>query len=177
MAAAGISISDNPPMCCICLDVFTEPVTLQCGHDFCCTCITKYWDNACRRQCPLCKKCFTTSPGLRVNTLKSALTDQVRELAQETACCSHSEQQLHAGEVLCDVCTEKAQKSCHVCLSSYCKTHLVLHLNMLGLRRHSLLDPVDGMEDKMCKKYLKASQKLDNVFSKLSCKTTSHENL
>uniref|UniRef100_A0A3B5LLZ2 RING-type domain-containing protein n=2 Tax=Xiphophorus couchianus TaxID=32473 RepID=A0A3B5LLZ2_9TELE len=30
--------------CPVCQDFFTEPVTLQCGHNFCLTCIRAVWE-------------------------------------------------------------------------------------------------------------------------------------
>ncbi|MED6278755.1 hypothetical protein CHARACLAT_027176 [Characodon lateralis] len=165
MAGAGISVSEDELLCCICLDAFIEPVTLLCGHDFCWKCITKHWGYADRYQCPLCNECFSTIHGLQVNPAMSELTDQFRDLAQETARSCSSEGQVNAGKVLCDVCTKKAQKSCLVCLSSYCKTHVVFHQRFPGLRRHTLIDPVEGLEHRMCKKYQKVSQMLHKRFS------------
>uniref|UniRef100_A0A3P9NV85 Si:ch211-1n9.6 n=2 Tax=Poeciliinae TaxID=586240 RepID=A0A3P9NV85_POERE len=34
----------EPLKCPVCQDFFTEPVTLQCGHDFCLTCIRAVWE-------------------------------------------------------------------------------------------------------------------------------------
>ncbi|PWA20037.1 hypothetical protein CCH79_00016098 [Gambusia affinis] len=146
MAAAGLC--EDQPLCCICLDVFTQPVALPCQHHFCWTCITKYWDNTGRWQCPLCNRRFTSRPELQVNTGMSELSDQLELLAQQTACCS-LEPLPDAGQVVCSVCTKKAQMSCLVCLSSYCETHQVFHERIPGLRRHTQLDPVDGQEDRM----------------------------
>ncbi|XP_017158185.1 E3 ubiquitin/ISG15 ligase TRIM25-like [Poecilia reticulata] len=151
--------AQDQPLCCICLDVFTQPVALPCQHHFCWTCITKHWDNADRCQCPLCNRRLTSRPELQVNAGMSGLSDQLELLAQQTACCS-LEPQPDAGQVVCSVCTNKAQMSCLVCLSSYCETHQVFHQMIPGLKRHTQLDPVEGQEDRMCNKYQKASEKL-----------------
>lgn len=169
MAAAGLS--EDQPLCCICLDVFTQPVALPCQHHFCWTCITKHWDNADRWQCPLCNRGFTSRPELQVTTGMSKLSDQLELPAQQTACCS-LEPRPDAGQVVCSVCSEEAQIFCLVCLSSYCKTHQVFHQRIPGLRRHTLLDPVDRLEDKICNKYQKASEKLmchRGLFVLLAC--------
>ncbi|XP_026070352.1 E3 ubiquitin-protein ligase TRIM39-like isoform X2 [Carassius auratus] len=59
-------------------------------------------------------------------------------------------------EVLCDICEErklKALKSCLVCQSSYCETHLEPHLRVKGLKKHKLMDPVINLEDYICQKH------------------------
>ncbi|XP_072290380.1 E3 ubiquitin-protein ligase TRIM21-like [Eucyclogobius newberryi] len=64
-----------------------------------------------------------------------------------------SEQKAKPGEVSCDFCSEpkmKALKSCLVCLSSFCETHLQPHLTVSGLKRHQLMEPVENLEDRMC---------------------------
>ncbi|CAL8312368.1 unnamed protein product [Boreogadus saida] len=61
-----------------------------------------------------------------------------------------------AGEVPCDVCTGtqlKAVKSCLVCLISYCQTHLEPHQRVAGLKKHRLVEPMDRLDDRMCKKH------------------------
>uniref|UniRef100_A0A3B4FA89 RING-type domain-containing protein n=1 Tax=Pundamilia nyererei TaxID=303518 RepID=A0A3B4FA89_9CICH len=32
--------------CSICLDVFTNPVSIPCGHNFCQSCILGYWKSS-----------------------------------------------------------------------------------------------------------------------------------
>lgn len=59
-------------------------------------------------------------------------------------------------EVLCDMCSEskaRAHKSCLICLISYCKTHLEPHLNVAGLKKHRLIEPVLNLENRMCPKH------------------------
>uniref|UniRef100_A0A671WG64 Uncharacterized protein n=1 Tax=Sparus aurata TaxID=8175 RepID=A0A671WG64_SPAAU len=147
MSAASSLLTEDQFLCSICLDVFTDPVSTPCGHNFCKTCITKHWDKNDTCQCPNCKKTFNIRPELKVNT--------------------SSEQQVSKpGEVPCDVCTGtklKALKSCLVCLGSYCETHLEPHLTMSGLKRHQLIDPVENLEDRVCTKH-------DNMLE-LFCKT------
>uniref|UniRef100_A0AAZ1XYD6 RING-type domain-containing protein n=1 Tax=Oreochromis aureus TaxID=47969 RepID=A0AAZ1XYD6_OREAU len=58
-------------LCSICLDVFTDPVSTPCGHNFCKTCISQHWDMNQSCQCPMCKETFYTRPQLRVNTFIS----------------------------------------------------------------------------------------------------------
>ncbi|KAI2664998.1 E3 ubiquitin-protein ligase TRIM39 [Labeo rohita] len=54
--------------CSICLDVFTDPVSTPCGHNFCKTCLNKCWDNSQTCNCPYCKETFKQRPDLKINT-------------------------------------------------------------------------------------------------------------
>uniref|UniRef100_I3KUZ6 Uncharacterized protein n=1 Tax=Oreochromis niloticus TaxID=8128 RepID=I3KUZ6_ORENI len=72
-------------LCSICLDVFTDPVSTPCGHNFCKTCISQHWDLNQRCQCPMCKETFNIRPQLRVNTFISEMVAQFRREAQQKA--------------------------------------------------------------------------------------------
>ncbi|XP_071396180.1 E3 ubiquitin-protein ligase TRIM21-like [Centroberyx affinis] len=156
MSAASSLLSEEQFLCSICLDVFTDPVTIPCGHNFCKNCITQHWDISVQCQCPMCKEVFNTRPLLRVNTLISEMAAQSRKSAQMKASSCSDQRCAKPGEVPCDVCTGtklKALKSCLVCLVSYCETHLEPHQRMTGLKRHKLIDPVEDLEGRMCKKH------------------------
>ncbi|XP_030066042.1 RING finger protein 112 isoform X2 [Microcaecilia unicolor] len=43
--------------CCICLEVFKDPVSIQCGHNFCRVCLEEHWRSG-RYQCPECRQIF-----------------------------------------------------------------------------------------------------------------------
>uniref|UniRef100_A0A671WK29 E3 ubiquitin-protein ligase TRIM21-like n=1 Tax=Sparus aurata TaxID=8175 RepID=A0A671WK29_SPAAU len=182
MSAASCLLTEDQFLCSICLDVFTDPVSTPCGHNFCKTCITQHWDKNDKCQCPNCKKTFNTRPELQVNTFISEMAAQFRQSAQQKASSSSSEQQVSKpGEVPCDVCTGtklKALKSCLVCLASYCETHLEPHLTMSGLKRHQLIDPVENLEDRMCTKHDKLLElfcKTDQMCVCMLCTYSDHK--
>ncbi|CAL8390325.1 unnamed protein product [Boreogadus saida] len=151
MASANTSWSEENFSCSICLYVFNNPVTTACGHNFCRTCITKFWDEQVKYKCPVCVKVFDGKPDLQVNTLLSDMASQFRTSVQvkDQPC-------VEPAEVPCDFCTGtqlKAVKSCLVCLISYCQTHLEPHQRIAGLKKHRLVEPMDRLEDRMCKKH------------------------
>ncbi|XP_034532037.1 E3 ubiquitin-protein ligase TRIM47-like [Notolabrus celidotus] len=132
----------EPSQCCICLDDFTRPASLPCGHRFCLGCIGDFWRVHGSCQCPLCKAFYPTRPQLETNhTLHF-----VSQTEEETV-------PLKSGEVLCDFCPAKhrAVKSCLECMASYCATHLEPHYQDEDLGRHLLLSVVKNMEDSVCK--------------------------
>ncbi|XP_039664230.1 E3 ubiquitin-protein ligase TRIM21-like [Perca fluviatilis] len=182
MAAARCMTSEDQFLCSICLDVFTDPVTTSCGHNFCKNCITEHWDTKRQYLCPMCKEGFTTRPNLRVNTFISEMVAQFRQSAEQNTSSSNLEQLMaKPGEVPCDVCTGtklKALKSCLVCLASYCETHLEPHLTMSGLKRHQLIDSVENLEGRMCTKHDKPLElfcKTDQTCVCMLCTVLDHK--
>ncbi|XP_023152271.1 E3 ubiquitin-protein ligase TRIM21-like isoform X2 [Amphiprion ocellaris] len=180
MSAAHKVLTEDQFLCSICLDVFTDPVTTPCGHNFCKNCITDHWNISNICQCPTCKKEFKTRPELDINTFISEMVALFRREAQEET--SSSEQQAaEPGEVFCDVCTGtklKALKSCLVCLLSYCETHLELHLTKSGLKRHQLVEPVEDLEDRMCPEHDKPLElfcRTDHTCICLLCSVLDHK--
>uniref|UniRef100_A0AAY4A1R4 E3 ubiquitin-protein ligase TRIM39-like n=2 Tax=Denticeps clupeoides TaxID=299321 RepID=A0AAY4A1R4_9TELE len=55
--------------------------------------------------------------------------------------------------VQCETCSEKATKSCLNCGTTYCETHLKPHMVAKRLKKHKLMDPVENLEDYICKKH------------------------
>ncbi|XP_030007384.1 E3 ubiquitin-protein ligase TRIM39-like [Sphaeramia orbicularis] len=159
MAAAGRVRSEDQFRCSICLDVFTDPVTIPCGHNFCKSCISENWRVNVPYRCPMCKEEFYTKPQLKINTFISEMVAQFRlEVQHGPNIYSSDQQAAKPGEVPCDVCSQtklKALKSCLVCLTSYCQTHLEPHLTVPALKRHQLIHPVENLEDRMCRKHHK----------------------
>uniref|UniRef100_A0A8D0A4V5 RING-type domain-containing protein n=1 Tax=Sander lucioperca TaxID=283035 RepID=A0A8D0A4V5_SANLU len=78
LAMLTILLTEDQFLCSICLDVFTDPVTTPCGHNFCKACITKHWDIDIPYQCPTCRNGFNTKPKLQVNTLISEMAAKFR---------------------------------------------------------------------------------------------------
>ncbi|XP_050961364.1 E3 ubiquitin-protein ligase TRIM39-like [Labeo rohita] len=157
--------------CSICLDVFTDPVTTPCGHNFCRTCLNKCWTNTQTCFCPFCKETFSRRPDLKINTT-------LREVVQ------HFKEKLNLGrsEVFCDFCDErkqKAVKSCLTCPSSYCETHLEPHHRVPRLKNHKLINAVENLEDYICQKHQRPLELFcrdDQTRVCLSCTEGDHRN-
>ncbi|KAK3545530.1 hypothetical protein QTP70_008050 [Hemibagrus guttatus] len=157
MASSSSILCEDQLQCPICLDVFTDPVSTPCGHNFCMICLKEFWDSSSHCQCPVCKTSFPKRPELCVNTFISALAAQFKKTVQVK---SHSTgNQLPfkpLKKVQCDSCTEKkleALKSCLHCGVSYCNTHLMSHKTTAKLMKHKLIDPVENLEDYICQKH------------------------
>ncbi|XP_017275000.1 E3 ubiquitin-protein ligase TRIM21-like [Kryptolebias marmoratus] len=181
MSAGSNLRSEDQFRCSICLDLFTDPVSTPCGHNFCKTCITQHWDSHSSCQCPICKKVFKTRPQMEVNTFIKEMVAQFRHEAEQKTSSSSEQQAAEPGEVPCDVCSGtklKALKSCLVCLLSYCQTHLEPHLTAARLKRHQLVDPVENLEDRMCSKHDKPLElfcKTDQTCVCMLCPVLDHK--
>uniref|UniRef100_A0A1A8RD37 Uncharacterized protein n=4 Tax=Nothobranchius TaxID=28779 RepID=A0A1A8RD37_9TELE len=177
MASGSSLLSEEEFLCPICLETFNKPVSTPCGHNFCMSCITSYWDNAAKCWCPVCKETFTRKPNLKVNTFISGLVSQFRSLHVTNGSFQGS-----GSVVQCDFCIDPrnaATKSCLECLSSYCNDHLESHYTDSALRRHTLVGPVANLVDNVCKehhKLLKLFCRDDGVVLCDICVSSHHTN-
>ncbi|XP_029311027.1 E3 ubiquitin-protein ligase TRIM39-like [Cottoperca gobio] len=144
------SLSEMQFQCCICQDVFSEPVSIPCGHSFCFTCITSHWVDSLAVSCPKCQAVFEGRPELCQNSFAKEMSEQIRAKKQNGVLSM-------TGEFInCDVCVgkqTKALKSCLVCLTSYCEYHLEPHMRVATLKIHKLIEPVASLENRMCKRH------------------------
>ncbi|XP_053537886.1 zinc-binding protein A33 isoform X1 [Ictalurus punctatus] len=141
-------LSEDQLQCLVCLNVFTDPVTTPCGHNFCKSCLTQRWEKSQHCHCPLCKEKFTKRPELKINTTLRGVADHFKKKSSPDK-----------PEVLCDACTGeklKALKCCLDCCASLCETHLEFHNNMPKHKKHKLINPVENMEAYICQKHERA---------------------
>ncbi|XP_054458026.1 nuclear factor 7, brain-like [Anoplopoma fimbria] len=170
------SFPEDHFQCPICLEVFSDPVTTPCGHNFCKTCLSKQWENSDICSCPMCNKRFHVRPEISTNTVIEEISVRIKRRKIETP-----ESVNAPWKVKCDVCTEmklKALKSCLVCLTSYCEAHLEPHQRVPSLMRHKLVDPLENLEERICEKHEKILELFcrdDQACICLLCSETDHK--
>lgn len=150
MATPSVLLSEVQFQCWICQDVFSDPVSIPCGHSFCSTCITSHWDRSPTVSCPKCQAVFERRPEICGNSFAKEMSEQIRARRQNGV------MTLIEKFICCDVCVgkqTKAMKSCLVCLTSYCESHLEPHRRVSTLKTHKLIEPVATLENRMCKKH------------------------
>lgn len=126
-------------ICSICLDLFTQPVVLACGHCFCLQCISSFWDNQesisscpdCRAPCPdkqytlnrilgnlaqkACKRQQKVNGGSEQKNPEVAVKRQVEgegeDESQQMLCGVH-------GDTLTIFCTTDETPICYRCVDS-----------------------------------------------------------
>ncbi|XP_040203013.1 E3 ubiquitin/ISG15 ligase TRIM25-like [Rana temporaria] len=129
--------------CSICLNIYTDPIMLRCGHNFCRVCIDRVLDTqegSGGYSCPECREKSQDRPALQRNiTLRNIV---------ENFLSSQSDQ----GEsgVFCTHCVDSpvpAVRSCLLCEVSLCDKHLRVHKKT---PEHILCDPTFSMESRKC---------------------------
>uniref|UniRef100_A0A672YAG5 Uncharacterized protein n=1 Tax=Sphaeramia orbicularis TaxID=375764 RepID=A0A672YAG5_9TELE len=120
--------SEDQFLCSICLDVFTDPVTTSCGHNFCKKCITAHWDNSDQYLCPMCKMVFNPRPELHVNTFISEMVEQFRQNSRQEVNSSSSEMCREHNKALELFCKSDRTCVCMICTVLDHKNHNIVPL-------------------------------------------------
>ncbi|XP_039597835.1 zinc-binding protein A33-like isoform X2 [Polypterus senegalus] len=171
-------LSDQQFTCPICLDIFIQPVSITCGHNFCMACILKSWDANDVYTCPLCKKVYPDRPDLHINRDLAEITEEFSWMKVQDD--EESNSAYHG--VPCDACTgrkRRAVKSCLTCPASYCEEHIKAHYAAVTLKTHLLVDPLDSLEERLCEEHLQALElfcRTDQTCICLLCSVTDHKN-
>ncbi|XP_078272300.1 zinc-binding protein A33-like [Rhinoraja longicauda] len=110
-------------VCPICLDFFTDPVILECGHNYCRSCIPQSWGREWRNSCPECRAEITDRT-LKVNRALANIAEKARALSLNTEekgsnlfCEEHQEEKKQFCEnykkLVCLVCRDAVEHRNH----------------------------------------------------------------
>ncbi|XP_066432917.1 E3 ubiquitin/ISG15 ligase TRIM25-like [Eleutherodactylus coqui] len=140
MATADLKDELN---CSICLNIYTEPVMLRCGHSFCQVCIRSVLD----RQdggglytCPECRAEYQKRPALKRNMKLCNIVEHFLSTQPE----------VKAAGISCTYCVHSsvpAVKTCLMCEASLCDVHLSVHSKSTD---HILTEPTISMDNRKC---------------------------
>uniref|UniRef100_A0A8C1W166 RING-type domain-containing protein n=1 Tax=Cyprinus carpio TaxID=7962 RepID=A0A8C1W166_CYPCA len=89
---AEARISQDEFMCPVCLDLLKDPVTIQCGHSYCKSCIEGSWDQEDQMRvysCPQCRQTFSPRPALARNTMLVELVEKLKKTRLSDDCDFH----------------------------------------------------------------------------------------
>ncbi|KAM4675138.1 E3 ubiquitin/ISG15 ligase TRIM25-like [Discoglossus pictus] len=141
MASAGLS---EELSCSICLSIYTNPVMLTCGHNFCKDCITSSLDSGRETSgiytCPECRAVFNEHPSLQRNLKLCNIVEHFLSTQPKPK----------VTEVFCTYCVSSpvlAVKTCLLCEASLCDIHLGAHSKSSF---HVLIEPTASMEGQKC---------------------------
>ncbi|KAG8431445.1 hypothetical protein GDO86_018711 [Hymenochirus boettgeri] len=140
MASADLRDELN---CSICLNIYTDPVMLPCGHNFCETChksVLDIQEGSGVYSCPECRAEFVDRPALIRNR-------KLRNIAERFVS-THPE---NGGTgISCTYCIHfpvPAVKSCLLCEASLCDNHLKVHSKS---SEHVLTEPTTSAKKRIC---------------------------
>ncbi|XP_077327102.1 E3 ubiquitin-protein ligase TRIM39-like [Lithobates pipiens] len=129
--------------CSVCLNIYTDPVMLRCGHNFCRVCIGRVIDTqggSGGYSCPECREKFPDRPALQRNITLCNIVENFLSARP------HQEE----SGVFCTYCVDSpapAVRSCLLCEVSLCDKHLRVHKKS---PEHVLCDPTLSMESRKC---------------------------
>uniref|UniRef100_H3B6B6 Uncharacterized protein n=1 Tax=Latimeria chalumnae TaxID=7897 RepID=H3B6B6_LATCH len=110
--------------CSTCQELFKDPVTLKCGHNFCRECVHEYWKTT-SPSCPNCRAESAASDLMTNCTLRNIAETYKKEVQKmkeqsEYICSQHGELlQLYClvdQEVICAICLTSRKHEDHKCL-------------------------------------------------------------
>ncbi|XP_029784236.1 E3 ubiquitin/ISG15 ligase TRIM25-like isoform X2 [Suricata suricatta] len=160
MSNSSLRSFEDQVLCPICLEVFRNPVTTACGHNFCMTCLQGFWDHLATLgetlYCPQCRESFPSRPRLCKNGILEDMVTCFTQVKGQTL--GPSRTLAGPRDVPCDFCSPqklKSVKSCLQCMASLCKKHLSSHFEDQMFQDHQLLEPVWDLQSRLCRKHRK----------------------
>uniref|UniRef100_L7N321 RING-type domain-containing protein n=1 Tax=Xenopus tropicalis TaxID=8364 RepID=L7N321_XENTR len=133
--------------CSACREIYTDPVTLPCGHNFCLCCIGRHWDWQKGIEedpsCPECMKTYRRRPELNRNLTLRNIAERFRPTDPEQECSG----------IFCTYCDSPvpAAKSCLHCEASLCDYHVREHSRAA---EHVLTDPTASFGHRKCSEHM-----------------------
>lgn len=146
----------NELSCPICFQLFSDPVVLPCGHNYCRTCI---WMTAGAADesdqtppcCPECREKFQDVDSLQKNFKLCNIVEGFRAANPQLE--GHPQTKPERTEVFCDQCIDEPSVAVKNCLKfevSLCSRHFQRHQEKEKFRSHSLVEPLSELGLKSC---------------------------
>ncbi|KAG8429764.1 hypothetical protein GDO86_019285 [Hymenochirus boettgeri] len=129
--------------CSICLNIYTDPVTLRCGHNFCLSCIKSVLmsqKGTGTYSCPECRAEFQERPALQRNMKLCNIAERFRSTRPQSTMTG----------IFCTYCIQSpvpAAKACLLCEAFLCESHVTVHSKSTD---HVLTEPTASPRNRKC---------------------------
>ncbi|KAI3356727.1 hypothetical protein L3Q82_003405 [Scortum barcoo] len=141
--------------CPICLQLYSDPVVLPCGHNYCRACICKTVNTADKTEtlprCPECREEYQGVESLQKNFKLCSIIEGYQATAPQLD--RQPETEPESVEVFCDHCIDEqslAVKTCLKCEVSLCPRHLQRHHEKESFRKHTVVEPLSELGIRGC---------------------------
>ncbi|XP_047448738.1 nuclear factor 7, brain-like [Mugil cephalus] len=153
--AEKVALVESFLSCHVCSETFRDPVSLSCNHNFCSSCLQKFWEQAKNKNCPICKR-KSSKENLFVNFgLKdladsfagrqksgSSETEKRKEKSIMKVCSKHKEEP----KLFCE---DEQRVVCPVCEFSLHHNHKVVPIEQaVSDLKEQLKSDLKSLEDK-----------------------------
>ncbi|XP_059827058.1 zinc-binding protein A33-like [Hypanus sabinus] len=164
MAKQQVQSLTDEVTCRICDNFFTDPIILECGHNFCRRCITWRWETEERNSCPQCHRVFADRT-LRVNPALGSLAQKaqglnliLKEKDKKFYCEEHHEELKLFCEtdkkLICVICASAQEHKAHNYLpikeaAENYKNRVTLFLESLANRKSDIQRMAEQQKEKI----------------------------
>ncbi|XP_069543906.1 nuclear factor 7, brain-like [Brachyistius frenatus] len=140
--------------CHVCSETFRDPVSLSCSHNFCSSCLKKFWEQAGNKNCPICKR-KSSKEDPPVNFTLKELADSFA--GRQKSGSSETENKQKKMEVICRkhqeepklFCEDEQRAVCPVCEFSLHQTHKVVPVEQaVSDLKEQLKSDLKSLQDK-----------------------------
>ncbi|XP_068994540.1 E3 ubiquitin-protein ligase TRIM35-like [Embiotoca jacksoni] len=140
--------------CHVCSETFRDPVSLSCSHNFCSSCLKKFWEQAGNKNCPICKR-KSSKEHPPVNFTLKELADSFA--GRQKSGSSETENEQKKMEVMCRkhqeepklFCEDEQRAVCPVCEFSLHQTHKVVPVEQaVSDLKEQLKSDLKSLQDK-----------------------------
>ncbi|XP_035282626.1 E3 ubiquitin-protein ligase TRIM8 isoform X2 [Anguilla rostrata] len=144
------SVLEGELTCPVCLDLFSDPHLLACGHNLCLACVRGLRRRAERGRfrCPECRESLRCGGPLQKNYRLANIAEDYRRRGRPCR------QAPPPPPVHCDYCSPGAAapavKTCLQCEVSMCAEHVRPHLERPAFREHPLTEPLGDVRERKC---------------------------
>ncbi|XP_039906319.1 nuclear factor 7, brain-like [Simochromis diagramma] len=152
--AEKVRLFENYLSCHVCSETFRDPVSLSCNHNFCSSCLQKFWEQTKNKNCPICKR-KSSKDYPHVNFALKELADSFA--GRQKSGSSETEKREKKLTVVCSkheeepklFCVDEQRAVCPVCDFPLHQSHKVVPVEeAVSVLKEQLKSDLKSLQDK-----------------------------